>query len=88
MVLGEVCRVSGKYVVMQDPVIAERQHKIGKFFYSMDRGNEFRKVERIQEILGKEKGLELRKTVRYRTFPGIYDRGIFVLQKVTTHPLT
>jgi ubiquinone/menaquinone biosynthesis C-methylase UbiE len=80
-VLGELSRVSRNYVVIGDPVIAERQNKISALFYGWDRGNSFRQVHQVQEILRTQQELALRNTILFRTFPGIYYRAIFTLHK-------
>ncbi len=80
-VLGELSRVSRNYVVVADPVIAQRQNRISALFYSWDRGNSFRQVHQVEEILRTQQGLALRDTVLFRTFPGIYYRAVFILQK-------
>lgn len=80
-VLGEMKRVSRRYVVVSDPVVTRGQSKLSSFFYSLDRGACFRTSEQMDGVFARLKDVRLLNIVRFNTFPGLYSRALFVLEK-------
>jgi 2-polyprenyl-3-methyl-5-hydroxy-6-metoxy-1,4-benzoquinol methylase len=57
--------------------LAPRKGFISKFFYAIDRGEYVRTVQRQEELLSAA-GLNIRKRLLHRTFPGIYVHSSFL----------
>ena len=78
-VLLELKRVSRKYIIISDPIVADNQSRLSCFFYKLDRGGCYRNAGQMKAILDSDKGLVIRDTVFYRTFPGLYLHAAFIL---------
>jgi ubiquinone/menaquinone biosynthesis C-methylase UbiE len=78
--LLEMRRVSRRYIAVSDAVIQENQSKLSSFFYGLDRGGCYRKIEDIQAIFNSVDGVILQDKVTFRTFPGIYCHVTFILE--------
>ena len=82
-VLGEMKRVSSKYIIIDDCVRTPDQGRVSRYFYSLDRGTQFRMVEGFKNILSGATDLNLVKEDTHRTFPGLYLHAVFVLELKT-----
>ena len=78
--LLEMRRVSTRYIVISDAVILENQSKLSSFFYGLDRGGCYRKVEEMQAIFNSVDGIILKHEFSFVTFPGIYSHVSFILE--------
>ena len=80
-VLGELGRVSKKYIVISDPIVTDNQSRLSTFFYSLDRGANFRAEVQMKRVVAKAYNLQLMEVVQFKTFPGLYVHAAFILTK-------
>lgn len=80
IVLSELCRVSRHYIVISDPVRYPGQNALSKYFYSLDRGACFRSEQQSHALFALVPGLSYRKTIKNRTFPGLYLHQAFIFE--------
>lgn len=81
--LNEMSRIVSRYIIVSDPVYFEKQNRLSRFFYSLDRGGCFRTKEQMLKILESIPNVQLKKFDYFTTFPGLYKHIVFILKKVT-----
>jgi len=81
-VLDQMQRVSRKYIIIDDCVHTPNQSRLSKFFYSLDRGAAFRRVDEFKKVFKNCPGLKLVSEQKHCTFPGLYCHAVFILEAV------
>jgi SAM-dependent methyltransferase len=79
-ILGQMGRVSRRWVLVSDPVLFEGQSVVSRFFYGLDRGAMFRKPDHMKRLLAQQPRLALEKVDMFDTRPGFYRHGVFLLK--------
>jgi ubiquinone/menaquinone biosynthesis C-methylase UbiE len=77
--LQEMQRVSRKYIIIDDQVQWAQQGRLSRFFYDLDRGTNNRTLQDFEQLIARQKGLKILQKARYKSFPGLYLHGVFVI---------
>lgn len=80
-VFGELKRLSRRYIVVGDPVVTASQGYFSRLLYRWDRGGCFRSTFQMKEILETDQDWALIQEVSFKTWPGFYQRSVFILEK-------
>ncbi len=82
--LQEMQRVSSKYIIIDDQVEWTKQHRVSKILYDLDRGTNNRTMEELERIIVTLEGVKVAARDSYKSFPGLYLHGVFVLEVQST----
>lgn len=77
--LGEIKRVTQKYIIIDDCVKTSDQSRLSQFFYGLDRGTTFRTPDQLEYFFKNVPGIRILLQNAHRTFPGLYFHSVFVL---------
>ncbi len=81
--LKEMRRVSRRYIIIDDQVEWPAQNRVSKFLYGMDRGTNNRTLKDVEDIIARVGQLKVVARDTYKSFPGFYLHGVFVLEVVS-----
>ena len=80
--LNQMKRIAQKYIILDDCVRFVGQNGLSRFFYRLDRGTKFRRIDDFISLFKQLNDSKLVLKNTHRTFPGLYLHVVFILELI------